>query len=369
VDPIRVGIVSYGFSGFSPSVPSKSFREMVFEAASKAYAKVGLNPRTDVDAFVSCKEDFWEGISITDEFAPDQLGGALKPVFTVTGDGLLGIINAYMMIKTGAFDVIAVEAHGKPSEVMSYGDIERMAQDPIYLRPLAFPSYHTVKALEARAFMKYSNLTREDLGIYVSQSKRNGLLSNRAPHASSLTVDSYLSERELVGPLSHSDLAPRSDAALVFVLASEGRARELTDSPTWITGVGWATDYHTPSYRELGRDIATKNASEMAFRQAGLRDPGKQLAFVEADERYSFMALMEVSSMGLVKDLRQPLRSGDLSRDGSLPVNRRGGALSEGLPLEAHGLARLASACDLLDGTGAVVSNMGNTSAVLVVRP
>ncbi|BBD72072.1 acetyl-CoA acetyltransferase [Sulfodiicoccus acidiphilus] len=366
---MRVGLVSYGFSGFAPSVSDKSFREMTFEAASKAYAKVGLNPRTDVDAFVSCKEDFWEGISITDEFAPDQLGGALKPVFTVTGDGLLGIVNAYMMIRTGAFDVVVVEAHGKPSEVKSYGDVERMSQDPIYVRPLNFPNYHSVKAVEAKAFMRSAKLTREDLGLYVSQTKRNGLLSSRAPHASDLSVDAYLHEEQVLGPLSESDLAPRTDASLVFVVASEAKARELSGSPVWLMGVGWASDYHTPSYRNLEIDMSARNAARMAFKLAGIEDPKRKLGFAEVDERYSFVALRDLVSMGLVDDVRSALNGGDLSREGSLPVNRRGGALSEGLPLEAHGLARLAAACDLLDGVGVVVSGTGNTTAVVVVTP
>ncbi len=73
----RVGIVGVGWFGFQPETPAHSFREMVYKAANRAYVDAGgLDPRRDVDAFVSCQEDFWEGISISDEFAPpDQLGG------------------------------------------------------------------------------------------------------------------------------------------------------------------------------------------------------------------------------------------------------------------------------------------------------
>jgi len=50
----------------------------MFEAAVRAYEEVGVNPRKDIDAFVTCAEDYWKGFSIFDEFVPDQLGAVLK---------------------------------------------------------------------------------------------------------------------------------------------------------------------------------------------------------------------------------------------------------------------------------------------------
>ncbi|WP_243674746.1 hypothetical protein [Vulcanisaeta distributa] len=92
----RVAIIGgVGWYGFRPVVEEASFREMMFEAATRAYEDAGgLNPRTDVDAFASCQEDFWEGIAIADEFAPEPIGGTLKPVFTTPGDGLQCVANA-----------------------------------------------------------------------------------------------------------------------------------------------------------------------------------------------------------------------------------------------------------------------------------
>ncbi|MCE4611096.1 MAG: thiolase domain-containing protein, partial [Desulfurococcales archaeon] len=116
---MRVALVSIGWSGLKPSVEELSFREMMFEAAMRAYEAAGVDPRRDVDAFVSCQEDYWEGIAITDEFAPEPIGGVLRPTFTVAGDFIQGLAQAYMLVKTGYFDVVAVESHAKPSDVES----------------------------------------------------------------------------------------------------------------------------------------------------------------------------------------------------------------------------------------------------------
>jgi acetyl-CoA C-acetyltransferase len=51
---MRVGIVGVGWFGFQPEVVDYSFREMMFKAAQRAYEDAGgLDPRSEVDAFVS----------------------------------------------------------------------------------------------------------------------------------------------------------------------------------------------------------------------------------------------------------------------------------------------------------------------------
>jgi acetyl-CoA C-acetyltransferase len=83
-----VDIVGAGWSGFRSISPDMSYKEMTFEAATRAYADAGVDPRNDVQGFVTAAEDYHEGTSIFDEYTPDQLGAALRPMHTITGDGL-----------------------------------------------------------------------------------------------------------------------------------------------------------------------------------------------------------------------------------------------------------------------------------------
>jgi len=106
--PDRVAIVGIGHTQFRATSPGVSYKEIMFEAATKAYADADLDPRRDIDSFVCCSEDFSEGTGIFDEYVPDQIGAALRPVHTISGDGLQGLAAAYMQILTGAFDVVAV---------------------------------------------------------------------------------------------------------------------------------------------------------------------------------------------------------------------------------------------------------------------
>ena len=94
----RVAIVGAGWAGFRPTTPDLSYKELMYEAAVRAYADAGVDPRRDVESFVTVAEDFHEGTSIFDEYVPDQIGGALKPVQTICGDGLHGLATGFMLI-------------------------------------------------------------------------------------------------------------------------------------------------------------------------------------------------------------------------------------------------------------------------------
>src|SRR5260370_1882914 len=120
---LKVGIVGVGYAGFDSMTPGLSTRELMFEAESRAYADAGIDPRKDVQSFVCCTEDFWEGISITDEYMPDQLGAVLRPLCTISSDGIIGLATACMHIMSGIADVAVVEAHSKISDVVNPDEI------------------------------------------------------------------------------------------------------------------------------------------------------------------------------------------------------------------------------------------------------
>ncbi|HZA22561.1 MAG TPA: acetyl-CoA acetyltransferase, partial [Dehalococcoidia bacterium] len=103
----RVAIVGVGYTSLRPITPEVSFRELIFEAAVKAYADAGIRPH-DVSTFVSVTEDYIEGTAIADEYVPDQLGAVLKPVHTITSDGITGLASLVMQLETGQLDIAVI---------------------------------------------------------------------------------------------------------------------------------------------------------------------------------------------------------------------------------------------------------------------
>ena len=165
-----VGIIGVGYEGFRPSIADISTRELMYQAASKAYEDAGVDPRKEVGSFICCTEDFWEGWSITDEMVPDQVGGARRPVCTVPGDGLIGVGHAVMHIRSGAAEVVAVEAHSKAGDVLDKQAVENLALDPAYLR-VPGANNDVLAGLEMSAFMASTGLSRDDVSRLVRMEK------------------------------------------------------------------------------------------------------------------------------------------------------------------------------------------------------
>src|SRR5215471_2582204 len=153
----RVAIIGIGYTSLQPTSVSRSFKELTFEAAQKAYADAGVR-FDEISSFVTCAEDFNEGISIFDEYTPDQLGAVQKPMHTVTHDGLCGIADAAMQIRAGVAEIVVVEAHSKASNIVTPDWVLDYALDPIYNRPLNF-NPHALAALEMNRFIHETGIT------------------------------------------------------------------------------------------------------------------------------------------------------------------------------------------------------------------
>src|ERR671937_824187 len=179
---LRVGVVGVGWSGFAPTTEGVSYKELMFEAARKAYEDAALDPRSDIDSFVACSEDVEEGTSIFDEYVPDQLGAVQRPVHTVTADGLFGLATAVMLIRSGVASTVAVEAHSKASDVVSLGRIDRFAMDPVLNRPLGV-SATVLAGLEMRRWLHPSGRKEDECAEVATRSGRRPTQSSSTASA------------------------------------------------------------------------------------------------------------------------------------------------------------------------------------------
>lgn len=337
----QVAIVGVGWVGFRPVTPDQSYKELMYEAAVKAYADAGVEPRSDVDSFVTVAEDFNEGTSIFDEYTPDQLGAALKPMQTISGDGLHGLATAYMLIRTGQFEVVVVEGHSKASNIKTLHGVSLYAQDPVINRPLRLNS-HFVAGLEMNRYLHESGTTHEQCAAVVVKNRRNALKNPAAPYGADLTLDEILSGSRLAWPLGRYETAEHSDGAIVMVLASEEKANYYSKHPVWICGAGWCNGSASLESRPWGQVPYINQAAQMAYRQAGITNPGKTIDFVEVDDLYAYKEIQALEAIGLFRpgEAGALTEEGATGPDGDLPVNVSGGSLGLGNLLDATGLAR-----------------------------
>lgn len=336
--PERIAIVGVGYTPLRAVTPEVSFRELIFEAAVKAYTDAGVPPQ-EVSTFVSVTEDYIEGTAIADEYVPDQLGAPLKPVHTITSDGITGLASLVMQLQTGQLDFAVIEGHSKASNIVHPAHIEAFALDPVYARPLEFhPRY--VAGLEMRAFLSDSGNTEEQAALVVAKNRSNALRNPLAAYPVSLDLQDILSSLPEAEPLKQADIAGYADGAIVMVLAREALLPQTEAKPVFINGIGWSQ--HTPNIeeRQLGRAAYAQTAARMAYRMAGISSPSAQIDFAEVDDTFSYKELQHLEALGLVREGESGhrLQEGALAHNGDLPVNVSGGHLGCGYTYDMAGL-------------------------------
>lgn len=338
----EVAIVGVGCTGLRSVTPDMSYKELMFEAATKAYEDAGTDPRKDVESFVCVSEDFWEGTSIFDEYVPDQLGAVLKPVCTIAADGIYGLITAYMQILSGVVEIAVVEAHSKASDLLTPTDVVALALDPVVNRPLGGNPYY-IAGLEMNRYMYETKTTKEQCATVVVKNRRNALSNPYAAYGAKLTIDDVLNSEMMFYPLSRLDMSAPADGAIVMVLASEERARRLTDNPIWIRGVGWCSDTPRLETRDWANAAYAQSAADMAFKAANVGNRRKEIGIFEIDDTFSFKEPQHLEALGLCRrgEAGMLAEEGVTEKNGDMPVNPSGGSLGAGYTFEMTGLQRV----------------------------
>ena len=334
----RIAIVGAGYTALRPISPEVSSREMIFEAATKAYADAGIEPQ-DVDTFMSLSEDYLEGTAIADEYVPDQLGAVLKPVHTIAADGITALASAVMQLETGRFDIAVVEGRSKASTILYPAHIDAFALDPLYVRPLALhPSF--VAGLEMRAFLETTGNSLEQVARVVTKNRSNALRNPNAAYPANISLEDILQSRPLAEPLTKGQAAQYADGAIVLVLAGEEALTGVEGHPVFIRGIGWAQDTPNLEEREWHRAVYAERSARMAYEMAGISDPATALDLAEVDDTFAYKELQHLEALGLAPpgESGRLLEEGAFNPRGRLPVNASGGSLGCGYTYDMSGL-------------------------------
>ncbi len=246
-----------------------------------------------------------------------------------------------MQILAGLFDIVAVEAHSKASDIVDISPIYDLALDPIYTRPLGLNA-NFIAGLEMKKYLHGSGATSQDCNRVVEKNRRNAL-SNELAMSPTNSESNGNGSDSISDPLTKNDVAPLADGAAVVVLAAEDAARSLREDPVWIKGTGWASDSPTLETRDWDKATYAELASRQAYRQAKIHDPARELQFAEIDDTYSYKELQHVEALGLAgkSKAHKMLEQGVFDLGGGLPVNPSGGSIGMGHTLEMSGLVRV----------------------------
>jgi acetyl-CoA C-acetyltransferase len=137
-------------------------------------------------------------------------------------------------------------------------------------------------------------------------------------------------------------ICPISDGAAALVLCNAEKAKEFTDTPIFISGIGQATDTHIVFERE---DITTLKALKLASAQAytmAKKSP-EDIDVCEAHDAFSILEAIQSEDLGFFKkgEGARAAHNGLTEIGGKIPINPSGGLKARGHPLGATGVAQV----------------------------
>jgi len=337
---MRVAVVGVGQTPFSRNC-GVSIRELCFEAFKEALEDLNLTPK-EVEASIICSAPEYDRQRSPAGLIAEYLGLNPQPTFlaeSICSSSSTGVKIAYSFINSGLHDTVAVIGFQKMSEISSAEVQERMGRgaDIQWESPFGtmMPAGY---AMFARAHMQKYGTTEEQLAKIKVKSGKYSLLNPKAMYRRAVTLEECLKARVIASPLKMFDCCANADGASCIILASEEKAKKITDTPVWIVGIGAASDTQSTTGRTnlTGLNCAIE-AGKQAYKMA--RITPKDVDVAEVHDCFTIAEIMAYENLGFCK----PGEGGKLIEEsqtyigGKIPVNIDGGLLSKGHPIGATG--------------------------------
>ncbi len=274
--------------------------------------------------------------------------------------GASAVKLAFLGIASGYYDVVMVIGGEKMRAVTGWESTDAVATltHPFaeYVYGVTLPS---MAGLFARLYMDKYGITPEHLAMVAIKNHDNAMLNPDAHVQQPITMDGILHRPESVvnnpivaDPLRLFDCCPVSDGSAGIILCAAERAKEFTDKPVIIAGVGQATDTQVVHEREDPTDLkAVTLASQQAFKMAGTTPDKVDVA--ELHDAFTILEIAESEHAGFFPkgEGHKALERGETRIGGKMPINPSGGLKARGHPVGATGIAQLVELTKQLRGT------------------
>lgn len=262
---------------------------------------------------------------------------------------VVALRRAARAVEAGDASIVACVG-GDANHVDSFrkllSSFSRFAQDASY--PYGYGGPNGSFALLTDHYMRTYGATREDFGKICVAQRANALTYPHAIMKTPLTLEAYLSAREIADPIHLFDCVMPCAGAEAFLVTTADIARDLglphatlvstierhnafPDDPIQMRG-GWAMDI------------------DELYAIAGLSPD--DIDVLETYDDYPVIVMMQFEDLGFCKKGEGPdfVRSHDLTSSGTFPQNTSGGQLSAGQAGAAGGYLGMVEALRQITG-------------------
>jgi acetyl-CoA acetyltransferase len=362
----RVAVVGISDTKASRRRDDSTFFQLAYEAARQAVADAGITKDDIKYCIFSTASEVFNRQPLMGIYIAEALGWNQKPLweFTNAGGASGGALSsAYNLVASGEADLVLAVGGDKISDADAPGlngfqNLIIYGNDCIWEVPFGAGGFSQFSLL-CQAYMSIYGITEAQAAMVSVKNHGNALLNPNAQAPKKITVDDVLNSKPLAWPIKFLDCSLVSDIFAAVIFASEERAKELTDKPVWIKGVGHANDVGKFGWREtmnpgftFGQTPSMRAAAKEAYEMAGITDPLNQIDVAQVQDGFSWVELITYEMLGFceVGGGGRLIEEGTTQMGGKLPVNPGGGCMGHGHAYGGIGMMDIAEVAKQLRG-------------------
>lgn len=367
-----VAVVGAGMSQFG-MFREKDSKDLFAEAFKEMVASVDKGLDTDdIDALYlgNFSNDFFIHQSHWGPLIADIIGTVPKPATRTEGacaSSALAFREGIFAIAAGFYDIVLVGGLEDMSKCTTEEVAEGLALATVPYEGRAGFTFPGVFGAVATAYFEKYGANREHLMNVTIKSHQNAPLNPKAQFP--LTIQDIMNARvksakikqqpipgwadekaflsdpranpSVAWPMHLYDCCPISDGASCMLLVGEEIARNFTDDPVYVAGIGQGSGRGLHACDDLTYFEATRHAAAEAYGMSGLTP--QDIQFAEVHDCFSIAELLHIEDLGFFKpgEGYQAVADGLTRLDGLKPINTSGGLKCKGHPVGATGVSQL----------------------------
>ena len=336
----KVAIVGYGNTKFSTEdIPIES---LLLNATKSLFEHNTNLSQKDIDTVLVSTNDNSKYLSaILSELVGIQPNTA-HSVESLCNSGTNSIVSAFSYIASGLGNValvVGAERRDSPGQILEWDRSRGEYKHPIYWGTIFTKSHK-------RKF----GTTEEDLAVVSAKNHRYAQDNPNAYSNKAYSWDEIVNSKNLTDDLRISDCSRPCSGASAVLITSEKTAKQFTDNPIWINGIGQKTmSAGFTKAEEFSSMGSTREAAKSAFEMAKLNP--KDIDVAEIHDAFTVCELMALEDLGLIEKGNSSSFVKNLYDTGDRKINPRGGLIGAGHPLGATGIAQVIETVQQLQGS------------------
>lgn len=298
-----------------------------------------------------------QGFSVTTQASPDhspfvaeQLG--LELDWVLNGDyggagGVMSLRRAADAVEAGHINLAVLVGGNSFDKNVSHQRVLEY-QRSNYVDVFGYGGPNSLFALVERRHMEEYGTRLEQIGKIAVTQRENARLNPQALLRDPMTMENYLNSRMISDPIRLFDCVMPCSGAECIVIASEERARRITDKLVYLITDAEKVNYQVGEMLPDKTTTGMKIVGERLFAEVS-RD---EIDLCEIYDDYPIAVLIQIEDLGFCKkgDGGKFVDAHDLSFSGDFPLNTGGGQLSVGQAGLGGGFLHLVEALRQLRG-------------------